>query len=208
MPGNTGERRPGGNNPEFRRFKPVEFQEYNGWVNFPSWDVFTVMTSYYETSYMLQTMASHPIGGRGAVRRAVLGIVDHWKNNKPTPHPEAARVLVQDFLMNGVRKVEWTPVLNTLRGEPNALDEANELTGLTSQLLSGTDWKPIVAGAQHLYLADNLLRSWMEEQCLTWVASPEARKHTGSVGRFANTVLDIYFQAVQWEKVTNAFRGK
>ena len=32
----------------------MEFEEYNGWPNFPTWDVFTVMTSYYETYQELE----------------------------------------------------------------------------------------------------------------------------------------------------------
>jgi hypothetical protein len=55
-------------------------------------------------------------GGRGNVRRAILGTVEHWKIGKPTPHAEAAKVLVQGFLMNGVRRVEWTALVDTLRG--------------------------------------------------------------------------------------------
>jgi len=207
MPGNPGERQPG-HNPQFHQPKPVEFGEYQGTQNFPTWSVFTVMTSYYETSYMLQTMASQPTGGRGAVRRAILGTVEHWKNGKLTPHAEAARVLVQGFLMNGVRRVEWTPVVNTLRGERKELGEANVLTSLAHELLSHTDWQSIIKDAEYSTDADTMLRDWLEAQCFTWVDSPEARKYTGSVGRFANTVLDIYFQAVQWEKVTDKLKGE
>ena len=110
--------------------------------------------------------------------------------------------------MNGIRKVEWTPVYNTLRGKRKKIGEANELTTLAYDLLSNTDWKPIVAEAEYLYQADDKLRGWLEDQCLTWLESPDARAHTGSVGRFANTVLDIYFQAVQWEKVTDKLKGE
>ena len=186
----------------------IEFQEYNGWVNYPSWSVFTVMTSYAETYEMLARMASQQPGGRGNVRRAVLGTVEHWKNDTPTPHAEAARILVQDFVMNGIRRVEWTSVLNTLRGEQNALGKADPLTTLTYDLLSQTDWKSIVAGAPSLTDADTMLQEWVENQCLTWIDSPDARKHTGSVSVFAETVLDLYFQAVQWEKLTEKLKTR
>ena len=69
------------------------------------------------------------------MRRAILGSVEHWKNGKPTPHAEAARVLVQSFLMNGVRRVEWTLLYDTLRGEQKELREANALTSLYYDLL-------------------------------------------------------------------------
>src|SRR5713226_897471 len=207
MPGNPGERQPG-HTPQFHHTLPVECEPHQGTPNFPTWNVFTVMTSYFETYDMLQNMASQPSGGRGAVRRAILGTVEHWKNGKPTPHAEAARVLVQGFLMNGVRRVEWTPVVDTLRGEKKELGETNALTSLAYELLSQTDWRAIVKDAETLTNADTLLCDWLEAQLFTWVDSLDARKHTGSAGRFANTVLDIYFQAVQWEKVTDKLKSK
>ena len=36
----------------------MQFEEYNGWPNFPTWDVFTVMTSYYETYQELERVAN------------------------------------------------------------------------------------------------------------------------------------------------------
>src|SRR5207248_1111792 len=134
--------------------------------------------------------------------------VSRWKLASGTPHEEPARILAQDFVMNGIRRVEWTPVYDTLRGKREELGEANELTTLAYQLLKQTDWKDIVKDAAYETQADDLLRGWVEDQCLTWIGSPDARRHTGSVGTFANTVLDLYFQAVQWDKVTEAFRGE
>jgi hypothetical protein len=126
----------------------LEFWEYNGWVNRPTWNVYTVMTSYEDTSEALHRMASQQPGGMGNVRRAVLGSVEHWKNNRPSPYEEAAQTLVQDFLMNGVRRVEWTPVVDMLRGEQEALPEdANPLTTLAYELLSQTDWQAVVKDA-------------------------------------------------------------
>ncbi|MFL5626479.1 MAG: hypothetical protein ACJ788_12890 [Ktedonobacteraceae bacterium] len=166
------------------------------------------MTSYEDSYEALERMASQQPGGMGNVRRAVLGSVEHWKNDKPTPYAEAARTLVQDFLMHGVRRVEWTPVYDTLRGKRQEVGEANELTTLAYQLLAQTDWQTIVKDAQYLTQADDMLRGWVEDHCLTWIESPDARRYTGSVGIFANTVLDLYLQAVQWDKVTTALRGE
>jgi len=205
MPGNPGERQPEGRANK-TRLKPVEFQEYNGWSNFPSWSAYTVMTSDFETYQALQRIADQ--GTPLAVKDFVIKTVQSWKEDKFTPHKEAARMLAQDFLMNGIRKVEWTPVYDTLRGKRRKVGEANELTTLAYDLLSKTDWKPIVAEAAYFFQADDLLRGWVEDQCLTWLASPDARAHSGSVGKFATTVLDMYFQAVQWEEVTDALREK
>ena len=148
------------------------FGEYNGWVNYPSWSVYTIMTSFDEPREQLERMALQQPGGMGNVRRAVLGSIEHWKNDTPTPYAEAACTLVQDFLMSGVRRVEWTPVSDTLQGERKELGEANELTTLAYQLLAGADWQSIVKDAPQ---ADDLLRGWLEDQCLTWIESPDAR---------------------------------
>jgi hypothetical protein len=192
--------------PSHRNERPLAFEEYNGWINYPSWSVFTVMTSYYETYAALQAIADRGIPL--AVKNFVMSHVDRWKHGSLTPHAEAAHTLVQDFVMNGIRRVEWTPVSNTLRGEQAELGEANRLTSLTYDLLKPTDWQGIVAGAHDLTQAGVQLRGWMEEQCLTWMGSPDARAQSGSVGRFATTVLATYFQAVQWEEVTAALKGE
>src|SRR5712692_7859834 len=109
--------------------------------------------------------------------------------------------------MNGIRRVEWTPVYDTLRGTQAERGEANPFTTLTYDLLKRTEWQGIVAGAEYLTQADAMLQGWMEDQCMTWIGSPDARAQRGSVGRFANTV-HTYFQAVQWKKVTSALKGK
>ena len=186
----------------------LEFHEYHGWVNYPTWTVYSVMTSFDETREQLEHVATQQPGGMGNVRRAVLGSVEHWKNGKPTPHLEAVRSLVQSFLQSGVRRVEWTPVVDSLREERKELGEANKLTTLAYQLLAKTDWQSIVKDAQYLTDADTLLQDWLENQCLTWVDSPDARAYQSAVGQFANKLLDIYFQAVQWNKVTSALRGE
>src|SRR3954468_3598008 len=108
MPGKEGKQ------PPHRNERPLAFGEYNGWINYPSWSVFSVMTSYSKTYAALQAIASR--GTPLAVRDFVTGHVDRWKHGSFTPHKEAARTLAQDFVMNGIRRVEWTPIYNTLRG--------------------------------------------------------------------------------------------
>ena len=61
--------------------------------------------------------------------------------------------------------------------------------------------------AEYLTEADSLLRDWLQDQCITWVESPDARRHKGAVAHFASTVLDLYFSVVVWEQVTGALRG-
>jgi hypothetical protein len=85
----------------------MQFEEYNGWPNFPTWDVFTVMTSYYETYQELERVAnSVSLSHAGqAVEQFVKQLVEAWKKGEYTGHEEAVHIQVQDFLMNGVRRV-------------------------------------------------------------------------------------------------------
>ena len=184
----------------------MEFEEYNGWPNFPTWDVFTAMTSYYETQQELEYIADQA-SSPNEVKRFVIGVIEAWKADQPTPHEEAARIVVQDFLMSGVRRVNWTAVYDTLRGERAELGDADEVTTLAYTLLSQTDWESITEEAEYLTDADNLLRDWLQDQCITWVESPDARRHRGPVAQFANTVLDLYFSVVAWEHVTRGLRS-
>jgi hypothetical protein len=78
---------------------------------------------------------------------------------------------VQDFLMNGVRRVDWTAVYDTLREERAELGNADEVTTLAYTLLSQTDWESIVEEAEYLADGDSLLRDWLQDQCITWVES-------------------------------------
>ena len=84
--------------------------------------------------------------------------------------------------------------------------DTDEVTALATILLSQTEWESIVEGAEFLTDAGTLLQDWLQDQCITWIESPDARRHRGPVAQFANTVLDIYFSVVDWEKLTEAFR--
>ena len=91
------------------------------------------------------------------VKRFVIGVVEAWKADQSTPHEEAAHIVVQDFLMSGVRRVNWTAVYDTLRGERAELGNTDEVTTLACRLLSQTDWKSITEEAEYFTDADNLL---------------------------------------------------
>ncbi len=187
----------------------MDFEEYNGWPNFPTWDVFTALTSYYETYQELQRVvdsASPSKAGR-AVEQFVKYIVAAWKEGESTGHEEAVHVLIQDFIMNGVRRVNWTLVYDLLRGERPTLGKTDELTALAYGLLQSVDWRSVVADAEYLTQADNMLRDWLQDQCLTWIESPDARMYQSQTAVFANKVLEIYFGVVNWKQVASAIRG-
>ncbi len=102
------------------------------------------MTSYYDTYKAIEQVADQ--GKPQEVAQFVTDIVERWRQHQHTPHAEAAKNQVQDFLMNGIRRVEWTPIYDTLRGERKGLGEANELTTTAYSLLKATDWQSVVAG--------------------------------------------------------------
>jgi hypothetical protein len=163
------------------------------------------MASYYETYQELERVAnsvslSH--AGR-AVEQFVKQIVEAWKEGEYTGHEEAVHVQVQDFLMNGVRRINWTMVYDTLRGERRTLGKADELTGLVYSLRQS-----VVANAEYLTEADTMLRDWLQDQCITWVESRDARKYQSQIAVFANRVLEVYFGVVNWKQVASALRSE
>ena len=109
--------------------------------------------------------------------------------------------------MNGVRRVNWTVVYDTLRGERQALGKTDELTELVYSLLQSVDWRSIVADAEYLTDADTMLSDWLQDQCITWVESRDARRYQGQVAVFVNRVLDVYFGVVNWKRVASALRS-
>jgi len=143
-----------------------------------------------------------------AVEQFVKQLVEAWKEGKYTGHEEAVHIQVQDFLMNGVRRVNWTVVYDTLRGEHRALGKADELTEVAYSLLQVVDWQSLVAHAEYLTEGDGMLRDWLQDQCITWVESPDARRYQSQIAVFANSVLEMYFGVVKWKQVASALRSE
>ncbi len=63
--------------------RTIPFAEYNGWPNRPTWEVYMVMTSYYETYQAIESIADEQTPE--AVREFVTGSVDTWKQGSYTP---------------------------------------------------------------------------------------------------------------------------
>ncbi len=97
---------------------------------------------------------------------------------------------------------------DTLRGERQALGKADELSELAYSLLQVVDWQSLVAHAEYLTQADEILRDWLQDQCITWVESPDARMYQSQIAMFANRVLEIYFGVVKWKQVASALRSE
>ena len=72
----------------------------------------------------------------------------------------------------------------------------------------GFAWQAIVADAEYLTQADDMLRDWLQDQCITWIESPDARMYRSQIAVFANRVLEMYFGVVKWNKVASALCGE
>lgn len=187
----------------------MQFEEYNGWPNFPTWCLYTTMTSSYWTYQALEqaansTQESH--AGR-AVAQFVKRVVATWELlDKSAIHEEAVRILVQDFLTNAVRRINWTQVHDTLRGERESLGKTNDLTSFAYGILQSVDWQALVASTEYLTEADSMLQDWLLDQCTTWVESPNVRRDQSQITLFAKKVLEIYYSVIDWGKIASALR--
>ena len=65
-----------------------------------------------------------------------------------------------------------------------------------------------MADAEYLTQADDMLREWLQDQCITWVESPDARMYQSQIAVFANSVLEMYFGVVKWKQVASALRAE
>jgi len=91
----------------------------------------------------------------------------------------------------GYWRVEGLTPLSMMLEASAKVGEANELTTLCLWPVSKTDWKPIAPEAGISFPGwMTAACKWVEDQCLTWLASPDARAHSGSgCYKFATTVL-------------------
>ncbi len=186
----------------------MDFDEYNGWPNFPTWSVFQTMSDQEETYQELYTIAHD-----GPLPRATVGIarfvqqaLADWREGKATAHKQAAYVLAQEFLRNSVRQVDWTIVYDTLRGKRQVLGAADELTTLAYTLLQSIDWRSIVGPTDNPLDVDVALKDWLQGQCIAWTESLDARRYQSKATAFASKALEIYVEAVDWEHIASALR--
>lgn len=73
-------------------------------VELPVMECIYCHESEFETYQALQRIADQ--GTPLAVKTFVTSTVQRWKEDKFTLHKNTARMLAQDFLMNGIRRIE------------------------------------------------------------------------------------------------------
>jgi len=176
---------------------PVQFDEYNRWTNYPTWDIFTQITSYPETAQRFEALAQ----GNEEMQRAVQATIDGWTAGGRGDQ-DAARGIVADWFMDAVRLVDWAYVHGELAGS-NVKTEPHELTVATLQFVRAyPSHEDLLKGDTSIYSA---LMNWVESQLLTWVSSAQARKYQTPLTSFAKKILEVYLAVVDWEKLVAAF---
>lgn len=181
------------------------FEEYNGWVNSPTWDVFSILTSYDQTREQLETMVQQ--GGSVAkatqkLRTWTTAYIDRFIKGKMVgSHQEAMRSLMQHWVTDPARHISWNDIYQALQGQPQ---QQNELMATIINVLQQIDWRSIVGEGRS---ADQRLRDWCQDQCLIWIDNPEARKHPGSLAVLPQALIEYYSKAVQWGDVARALQG-
>ncbi len=180
----------------------MEFEEYNGWKNYPTWDIYTQVTSYEDSYHSFEQAA-----GRNRVKETIednlkLGMKRGWQH-------EAIKGIVSDWCMSGVRHVDWSWLHNTLVGEKEIPRKPDELTTEALHFLrSYPQWREILKGVSYMSEGDERLRDWAENQLLTWIESTDARRYDTSTNKFARKIIDLYSSVVDWTELTSALRGE
>ena len=179
----------------------IEFDEYNGWKNYPTWDIFTQVTSYPETSRHFERLAQ----GNEDIRKAVEETIDNWRRGRPNS-PDVARGIVSDWFMDAVRRVDWAWVHDELIGRKVIKREQHELTVAALQFIQAYPSQEDILQGETPGAKDTALMQWTEEQLQTWIGSSEARKYQTPLTSFAKKILEIYMAVVDWEGLTAAFK--
>ena len=181
----------------------VSFDEYNGWTNFPTWAIFTHVTSYFESGRQFEEVAQY-----GRVEHDTKGLINNFLIHGLDDKNRMIHLLLSDFLMNGVRKIDWSWVNNRLQGLKEIPREPHELSELALELLRQYPNYQDLIIAGNLGGTDSNLQSWTESQLITWVGSKRARMPNSPISQLANKIIEIYLNVVDWDKLTSAFKGE
>jgi hypothetical protein len=179
------------------------FNEYNGWPNFPTWDCYTQVTSYYEE----YTDTLHLLNSGESAKSVIEDRIKEWKENGYGF--ESTVGMITDWMMNAVRKVDWAWVQNRLTGDKEINREQNELSPLALELLRHSNaWEDLVK-TEFKVEGDKKLQDWTEDQLLTWIQSSDARVYTTTpLALFANKIIELYLGAIDWQEVEKGIKGE
>lgn len=190
----------------------MDFPEYYGWPNKPTWSAFTTLTSY-DTSRMELERLSHT-GTRDEAREAVQNwlqkTMTNWFVGRRSQYNEAIDTFMKDMVGASVYYVDWLKVYNGLTEEQETI-EGNEITQAAFTLYRSLNWISVIQNDDQerlLTSSDAALRDTLEERVYDWIEKPAIRAKQGPIAKYVRTAFNIWMGAIDWYKLTDALRGE
>lgn len=197
----------------------IPFVEYNSKINKPTWDIPLILEGDDAQGYLPTEARNKATTLTTEQWKAwLLSLVDRWKTGvgrTATPRAQetytAITMLVEEFLGESLGYVDYFALMEALSAGEKTIKEVKswhslELTQQVLNLFSTIDYHVLIARDERPF--DVVCKEWLQERCLDWTRSPDARKYQKSaVASYANWVLDAWFTAVDWQNVVDFFKG-
>ena len=183
--------------------KPVQFGNYQGWKNFPTWCVYNQISKedperqqhYHKKgrSFSVRTFQSDMVS-------AFESFLKGWT----APGSLEGRI-VADWLFCGVGVIEWDHVYDLLRGKEIKW-VPNELTLAAVTLIEQSPWGDVVSDVKYDLEANNRLRNWTYVEINLWRNNVTARVPS-ALSDFARKIYETVLQAIDWESIVLYLKG-
>ena len=193
--------------------RSVEFPEYNGWVNQPTWSAFTVLTSYDESRVEVETRASTGTAVQGIenVQSWLQKALEGWFQGIRSPYTKAIDMFMKEMLSMSVSYVDWYAVREELKINADKISEADEITQAAFTFwLSGTRIEEPSKNDTELD-ADAKLRDALLAYVYDWIEKKSIRikatEQRSPLAQYIKTAFDLFVGVIDWNELIEALRG-
>ena len=112
---------------------------------------------------------------------------------------------MRDFLLCGLRAIEWDLVYDLLRGKAIKWIP-NLLTTAATEMIKQAPWQDVVDGIEFDIEANNRLRDWTYGQIDIWINNVTARQHKTPLSIFAVNIYEVVLSSVDWKAVVEELK--
>jgi hypothetical protein len=189
----------------------MNFEEYNGWANKPTWNLSLCLGNSYET----YQHAGALVNAEGDTEEQAIESLQNWLSKAigswylgvQFTHTEAISCWMSDSIKSSAYWVAWTTVLDSLEEGRDALGEgADEITVAAFDFYRAGDWQSVIAGHQWKTQADEMLREYLADRILDWIEQVEMRMQQGPLQQYCQIARGLWFGAINWQEIVGHWR--
>lgn len=178
--------------------KPVKFGEYQGCKNFATWSV-GHWIGQQDREMQIHYRRLARVFSHTTFQKDMVSAFEAFLKGWVSPENMEGNI-VRDFLLCGLRAIEWDLVYDLLRGKAIKW-VPNLLTTAATEMLKQAPWQDVVDGVEFDIEANNRLRDWMHGQIDIWINNVTARQHKTPLSIFAVNIYEVVLSSVDWKAV-------